>query len=193
MNDWQRLTLPLRRRLKLMLSRAVGRLVDPATLLQTLQIELLKGEVLDNVEHLEGYGRTAHPPAGFEALAASLGGDRAHTICLAAVHRKFRVRNLAPGEQALYDDLGNVIHFKRDRILISAVDQVEVTAPVVTINAATTHNGDITINGNVQISGALSATGQIASDTGVSIGALELGTHVHGGVTAGTDSTGGPQ
>ncbi|WP_330178314.1 phage baseplate assembly protein domain-containing protein [Candidatus Vondammii sp. HM_W22] len=46
----------MRRRLRLLVSRAVGRLVDPSTLLQTLQLELLRGELLDGVEHVEGYG-----------------------------------------------------------------------------------------------------------------------------------------
>ncbi len=52
----RRLTNPMRRRLRLLVSRAVGRLVDPSTLLQTLQLELLRGELLDGVEHVEGYG-----------------------------------------------------------------------------------------------------------------------------------------
>ncbi len=214
MNDWQRLTSPLRRRIKQMLSRAIGRLVDPSTLLQTLQLELFKGEVLDNIEHLEGYGRTAHPPAGFEALTASLGGDRSHTVCLAAIHRQFRVRNLAQGEQVLYDDLGNVIWFKRDRILISAVDHVEVNAPTCNITSTTTHDGDMTINGDLQVNGNTTINGMLtvsqlitgqdglaisgasgATVTGGDINAdgISLKTHVHGGVQAGSDNTGGPQ
>ncbi|WP_241084843.1 hypothetical protein [Candidatus Vondammii sp. HM_W22] len=51
----RRLTNPMRRRLRLLVSRAVERLVDPSTLLQTLQLELLRGELLDGVEHVEGY------------------------------------------------------------------------------------------------------------------------------------------
>lgn len=113
----RRLTEPLRRRLKLMFSRAVGRLVDPSTLLQTMQLELLKGEVLDGIEHMEGYGRTANPPEGFEALAASFGGDRSHTVCVSAFHRQHRIKNLKRGEQALYDDQGQVIALLRDKII----------------------------------------------------------------------------
>ena len=185
--------MQLARRMRLVVGRAVVRLVQDAAKLQELQIDMLAGETMDHVERWQQYGFTAHPHRGAEAITLSVGGQRAHTVAIAVDDRRYRLTGLAEGEVAIYDDLGNVIHLLRDRILVSGVDQVEVTAPVVTINAATTHNGDITINGNVQISGALSATGQIASDTGVSIGALELGTHVHGGVTAGTDSTGGPQ
>lgn len=130
----RRLTEPLRRRMKLMLSRAVGRLVDPSTLLQTLQLELLKGEVLDGIEHMEGYGRTANPPAGFEALAGSFGGDRAHTVAIACIHRQSRVRNLQPGEQAIYDDQGQVIALLRDKIIhIYGCDQLIADVAVETI------------------------------------------------------------
>lgn len=140
-----RLTGPIRRRLKLMLSRAVGRLVDPATLLQTLQVEILKGETLDGIEHLEGYGRTAHPPDGFEALTASLGGDRAHTVALAAFHRKFRVTGLKAGEQAIYDDQGQVIALLRDKtihiygcdkLIADVATEATITCPVVNVVAS---------------------------------------------------------
>lgn len=183
----------LSRRMRLMVGRAVVRLVQDATKLQEVQIDMLAGETMDRVERWQQYGFTAHPHRGAEAITLSVGGQRAHTVAIAVDDRRYRLTGLAEGEVALYDDLGNVVHLKRDRILLSGVSQVEVTAPTVTINATSTHNGDITINGNVQISGSLSASGQIASSTGVSIGALELGTHVHGGVTAGSDNTGGPQ
>lgn len=142
----RRLLEPIRRRLKLMLSRAVGRLVDPSTLLQTMQLELLKGEVLDNVEHLEGYGRTANPPEGFEALTASLGGDRAHTVVVSAFHRLHRLKNLKPGEQALYDDQGQVIALLRnktiyiygcDTLIADAATAATITCPLVTVAAST--------------------------------------------------------
>lgn len=149
---FQRLATPIRRRIRLLLGRALGRLVDPSTLLQRLQLELLQGELADGVEHLEGYGRTAHPPEGYEALVASLGGDRAHTVALTAFHRQFRVRNIAPGEQVLYDDLGNVIWFLRDRILIDAVDRVEVRAPV--CHVITTGNVEVTAGGNAVVNAA---------------------------------------
>jgi phage baseplate assembly protein V len=150
----------LYRRVQMMISRAVVRLVDPATLMQQLQVERLPGEVLDRVEHFEGYGRTAHAPDGAEAIVL---GRRGRLVALSVAHRQFRVRNLAAGEQALYDDLGNVILFKRDRILINAVDHVEVIAPSCHIQAITTHDGNVTINGNLVVSGTINADGNITS------------------------------
>lgn len=131
---YRRLTGPLRRRVKLLLSRAVGRMVDPSALLQTLQLELLKGEVLDGIEHMEGYGRTAHPPAGYEALTASLGGDRAHTVAIAACHRQYRPGNLQAGEQALYDDQGQVLALLRNKIIhVYGCDKIRFETPLLEV------------------------------------------------------------
>jgi len=171
----------------MMLSRAVGRLVDPTALLQTVQIELLKGELLDGVEHVEGYGRTAVPPDGWEGVAASLGGDRSHTVLLSAVHRGFRLRNLAPGEVALYDDLGNAVVLMRDRIRVTAVQHLEVTAPTCHITATTTHDGNVTIHGNLAVSGDIDAGGDITDHTGSVQGVRDTyNGHTHPGDSGGT-------
>jgi len=141
---FKRLTRPIRRRIKLMISRAVGRLVDPSTLVQTLQVELLKGEVLDGVEHVEGYGRTAHPPEGYEAVTASMGGDRSHTVALSAFHRLFRPTGFKAGENVIYDDQGQVIALLRDKtihiygcdtLIADVATEATITCPLVTIAA----------------------------------------------------------
>lgn len=192
---WRKLSAPIRRRIKLMISRAVGRLVDPTTLLQTLQLELLKGEVLDGIEHMEAYGMTANPPAGFEALTASLGGDRAHTVALAAFHRQYRVRSLAAGEVAIYTDEGDVVHFQRgNKILIDSANEVTinaankitattkvavvnastsatVTSPAVNVEAGTSctiTSPMTTINGNLTVSGTAAVEGALSSAVSVS-------------------------
>lgn len=150
---WRKLTRPLRRKLKVMITRGLVHLIDTSTLMQTLQVELLRDETIDDVEHFEGYGRTAHAPAnGREVLAAAVEANRDHTVAIAVANRQFRVRNLAEGEQVLYDDLGNVIWFKRDRILIDAVDRVEVKAP--TVNVITTGDVTVTAGGNAVVDAA---------------------------------------
>lgn len=192
---FRKLTGPLRRRVKLLISRAVGRLVDPDTLLQTLQLEVLKGEVLDGVEHMEGYGRTANPPDGFEALTASLGGDRSHTVCISAFHRQFRLTGLAGGEVALYDDQGQAIHLKRDKTIhIYGCDtltadigvQATITCPLVTLAASTKVRMETPL---------LEVTGEIMDNCGTNTNAMSdmrqiYDTHDHPGDSGGT--TGAP-
>ena len=59
--------------------------------------------------------------------------------------------------------------------------EVNITAP-----------GGSTIDANVTIDGTLHVTGQITSDADVVTGSISLKNHVHTGVQAGSDNTGGP-
>jgi len=147
---FRRLTAPLRRRLKVLFTRAVVSLVDSTTLMQTLQVEVLAGEVLDRVEHFEPYGFTSNPLTGAEGLMAAVGGDRAHTVCMVAADRRFRLKGLASGEVALYTDEGDFIHFKRGRnIEVTAGTKIKATAPLVEIIGNATVSGTLTVQGTI--------------------------------------------
>ncbi|PCJ57844.1 MAG: hypothetical protein COA65_08850 [Rhodospirillaceae bacterium] len=121
----QKLIAPLRRRVQLMVSRAVIRVIDDSLKGQELQITGLAGEVLDGVEHIQTYGLTSHPHPGAEAIALAVGGSRSHAVVVAVGDRRYRLTGLAQGEVALHDDLGQKIILHRDRI--------ELTSPKVVI------------------------------------------------------------
>lgn len=192
---FRRLTEPLRRRIKVLFTRALGSLVDPATLMQTLQVEALAGEVLDGVEHFEPYGFTSNPLPGFEALLAALGGDRAHTVCVIAADRRYRKKNLASGEVALYTDEGDYILLKRGRIIeVFSGTKVKVTAPEAEIIASTKVtlttplaevSGNVTVGGTLVATGAISSAVSIADPSGTlaeARGYYNSHTHPSGGV-----------
>lgn len=136
--DWFR---PYARRIRLAAARAVVRLVDDAIALQLLQVDLLAGETRDGVERFQEYGFTCHPHAGAEAVAVSLGGNRAHTLIIAVDDRRYRVKNLAAGEVCLYtdEDQGGPhrIHLKRGREihLIAGASSIVMTPAGITITA----------------------------------------------------------
>lgn len=143
----------LHRRLQLMVTRAVVRLIDPSTLMQELQVERLPGEVLDRVEHFEGYGLTAHAPAGAEAIVM---GRRGRLVALSVAHRQYRLVGLAAGEVAIYDDLGQKVHLTRAGIV--------VVSPLVTIQADQTHiTGALQVDGAATFGSTIAATGSITS------------------------------
>ena len=122
-----KLLAPLKRRIQLMLSRAVVKVIYDSYKLQNVQVTLLSGEVMDDVERFQNYGFTGHPPQGSEAIVASLGGSRSHAVVICVENREFRLRNLQKGEVALYTDEGDVIHFKRgNQILIDSAHTVNV-------------------------------------------------------------------
>lgn len=129
----RRATKPLEDRLRLMIGRAIVRLVDDATSAQTMQLELLAGETQDAVERLQDYGFTSVPHAGAEALVACTGGLRSHAVAIRVEDRRYRLKGLQTGEVAIYDDLGNVIQLGRDRVEIFAVSEVRVEAPLVKV------------------------------------------------------------
>lgn len=105
-----------------LLSRGTVSAKDGSKPMRTIQAMLLDEDVRDHVEHFEPYGFTSEPHINAEALIASLGGERDHSIAVIIADRRYRLKALKDGEVALYDDLGRCVFLKRDQVLIEAVD-----------------------------------------------------------------------
>lgn len=129
----RKMTKPLEDRLRLMIGRAIVRLVDDASGAQAMQLELLAGEMQDEVERLQDYGFTSAPHPGAEALVACTGGLRSHAVAIRVEDRRYRLKGLQAGEVAIYDDLGNQIRLGRDRVEVLAVSEARVEAPLVKV------------------------------------------------------------
>jgi len=121
-----------------MLAKALPKLWSDGGPRQTAQVEVTKGELIDDVERMQNYGMTSHPPvAGTDCLMVFLGGNREQGVIIAAENRQFRLKGLKSGEVALYDDLGNVVKLGRENIEVIAVTKLAASAPIVEVNAAT--------------------------------------------------------
>lgn len=120
-------------RIRLMLGRAILKLVNDATGIQSMQVELLSDEVQDDVERFQDYGFTSRPHPEAEAIVACMGGLRSHSVIIAVDDRRFRLKNLQEGEVALYDDLGNLVKLGRDALEIVGASKVKVSAPEVDV------------------------------------------------------------
>lgn len=103
-----------------LVSRAVVHLVDATKKMQSLQPEVLKDEVRDDVEHFEPYGFTAHPFAASEAIVLNVGASADHSVAIVVGDRRYRLTGLAEGAVAMYDDQGQVVLIDRDNITIEA-------------------------------------------------------------------------
>lgn len=160
-------------RVMMMFGRGVLRGVNDANGRQQLQVELLKGELRDDVEHMQNYGFTSHPTGG-DVAAASVGGNREQVIVLVVDDRRYRIP-LEAGEVAMYDDQGNKIELLRDMVKVTAVQHVEVTAPTIKLI------GDLEVIGNIKSTGTV-------FNNGKNIGS----THQHNGVLVGGANTGAP-
>jgi phage gp45-like len=85
-------------------------------------------------EYFQHYGFTSRPLPGAEGIVLIQGNN---IIMIASDDRRYRVA-LEDGEVALYTDEGDYIHFKRNRdIHINAGNKVQIDAPEVIVNAAT--------------------------------------------------------
>lgn len=156
-------------RVMMMFGRGVLRGVKDDGARQQVQVELLKGEVRDDVEHMQNYGFTSHATGG-DCAVAFLGGNREQGIVLVVDDRRYRLA-LQPGEVAIYDDLGNKIELLRDMVKVTAITKLQIDAPM----------GEFNIND-------LAINGATLKHNGKEIGS----THKHTGVTAGSGSSGVP-
>lgn len=134
----------LQHRVQMMIGRCVIAAINDDPKCQELQVELLADETIDAVEHFQGYGLSAHPRAGAEGVALSVGGLRSHAIVLAVGDRRYRMTGLAEGEVALHDDQGQSVHLTRDGIVITGKkltvevdDAIELTGASFKVTADT--------------------------------------------------------
>lgn len=130
---------PVSRRLRLMVGRGVVTTISDAGKIQVAQVQLLDGEVRDGIEILHQYGCTSIAPGQPEGLYFSVGGDRDHGVMICVADRQFRLKEIAPGEVALYDDINQKIHLTRDGIVIdgAGLPLIVQNTPIVTIKAET--------------------------------------------------------
>lgn len=129
---------PIKRRIMGMVSRAVVKAVTDTSGIQKLRIALLADEEHDKIERIQQYGFTSVPLAGAEGVAVFVGGSRDHGIVIAVDDKRYRLKNLAAGEVALYTDEGDKIHFKRGgKIEIIATTEIKAQAPTIKAIAST--------------------------------------------------------
>lgn len=147
------------------LARGVVALVDAGRKLQGLQMRLTADEVKDGMEHFEPYGFTSNPHPGAEGLAAFINGDRSHGVVICVSDRRFRLQGLESGEVALHTDEGDVLHFKRGRV-------IEVQTATFRVKADTAVEFDTPL---------ISTTGRIVSDGDQIAAGVSTSLHVHEG------------
>jgi len=172
-----------------MVGRAIVRMLGDSGGRQTAQIEVTKDELLDDVPRMQNYGFTGVPPAaGTDCVVVFLGGDRNEPVVVAMENQKFRLKGLAYGEVAIYDDLGNVIKLGRNQVEVTAVTKLVGTAPTVQVSA--TSSATISSGGSSMVltPSAIALTSPVLTHNGKNIGA----THAHSGVTTGAGNTGAP-
>lgn len=192
MATFNKLIDPMRRRVRLMIARAVlAAAADDSKGIQLVQVKLLDGEVGDGVERMQNYGYTSVPRAGAEGVMVCVSGDRGHGIVVVMDDRRYRLKNLQAGEVAMFTDEGDTIVMKRGRkIEVTAGAEVTVTAPVVKVEAST----KVTLTTPlVEMTQDLNVGGSITAEGDVTADGVSLKTHLTTGVVPGGGLSGAPQ
>lgn len=155
------------RRINNSTARGVVQLTDVSKQMQTLQVTVLKDEVLDAVQYFEPHGFTSRAKQGAEAVLLCPGGNRASAFAIAVSDRRFRIKDLGEGEVAMYDDANNLIHFKQDKTLsVKSDTSVDFDVPDITTTGNIVATGNINAGGNIHADGNVSADGDISDGIG---------------------------
>jgi phage baseplate assembly protein V len=110
LNDFSRLTDVIKRKIFLLLGRALLTAVNNAEKTQKIQVSLLKDETVSDIERFQEYGFETFPKKGSaESIIGFLNGNRDHGIVLCVHDREYRPTDLVEGDTRHYDYRGNKI------------------------------------------------------------------------------------
>lgn len=183
-----------------------------------VQLKLATGILNDRIKRVHNYGFMSRPLPGAKGYTLFLGGDTSRGITVCVEDEQYQME-LEPGDVAMLDDKGNLIHFNANGIdvvskqnlnvnitknvsvncknaTIEAEENVNVScknatvdATKTTINSETEINGKTTINEDVEINGGLKATGAIESDTDVIAAGISGKGHKHTSASPGSPNS----
>lgn len=115
--------------------RAVLKRTDSSGKIQTVQAGALAGEKLQDNELFQHYGFTSCPLPGTMAIVLPLNGSTSHGVIIATEHGTYRLKNLKPGEVAIYTDEGASIIMKRGKIIEVNCDEYIVNTKKYNVKA----------------------------------------------------------
>lgn len=125
-------------RLQLLFSQGRGERITH----DKIQVRILDGETLSNIDRVEPYGFSYRPQPGCQAYNVFPSGDRTRGFALVVGDRQYNLI-LQEGEVALHDDQGQKVHLKRDGILIETPFNFEVRADKIKLHANTEYKFDV--------------------------------------------------
>ena len=105
-------------RLQFVIGRGRTQVVNDAGAVQIVQVVLSPKETPDLPRVIE-FGLASNPPAGTDAIAIFIAGDRANGVVIATNNQALRPKNLQPGEVQVYDGNGQSVYLSKTGIVIN--------------------------------------------------------------------------
>lgn len=116
----ERLLQPIKSRIASMIVCAIVRSISDGTKLQTLKVSMMEDQTKDDVDHIQQFGFTSHPPKGSEAVVLFVGGNRSHGVVIGTDSSTYRLKGLPEGAVALYNQNGDYVKLTSDKIEVHA-------------------------------------------------------------------------
>lgn len=129
----QRMLLPIKRKISLLLQKALVQSVTDSKNIQLVKVKLGSDDIKDMVERLQPYGLTSVPSEGAEALVGFIGGNRDNGVVIMIDDSQSRKKDLLPGDVAVYRKGGPYMILKSDSIEVYHGTKIQINAPTVEI------------------------------------------------------------
>lgn len=108
---------------------------------QSAQVQTANNEIADNVKFIEAYGFTAKPKQNGECILLNIQGNPGNVVALVIGNRELRFKKLNDGEVAMYDDSGNLLHFKNGGVIdFKAPTTMNQTAQTINVSGTAAVN-----------------------------------------------------
>lgn len=126
-DDLKRILAPIKKKIFLLVGRALLTAVSNSGKVQRIQVQALSGETLSDIDHAQPYGLEAHPEAGKEVVLVFVNGNRDQGLALSVVDRDSRPTDLASGDVCLYNSSSVKVWLKSGGVYVdSAGGEIEL-------------------------------------------------------------------
>ncbi|WP_076589683.1 phage baseplate assembly protein domain-containing protein [Vibrio ostreicida] len=152
-----------------------------------LQIRTATGRTNDRIKRVHNYGFMSRPLPEAKAYNLFIGGVMARGITVNVEDERYQI-DLKPGEVAMLDDKGNLIHQTEEgikvyatqgKVDVIAANEVSIKAPLVKVIAdKTTFSNDVEIGGNLSVAKNTNVIGSVGGRSGT-FGGVKVETHDH--------------
>ena len=114
-----------------------------------LQIRTATGRTNDRIKRVHNYGFMSRPLPEAKAYNLFIGGVTARGITVNVEDELYQI-DLKPGEVAMIDDKGNLVHFTEKGIKVTSPTKLLVDTPESEFTGNVTVGGNVTANGKVE-------------------------------------------
>jgi phage baseplate assembly protein V len=116
-NEFSKFIDPIKRKVYLMIGRAILTAVKNTGKTQMIQVTGLKDETISDIERMQEYGFETYPKTDSEATINFINGNRDQGLIICVSDRRYRPTDLSEGEVRVYDYLGSKITLKKTGII----------------------------------------------------------------------------